>query len=260
MNWQIFFSTFLLIFLAELGDKTQLAVLAQSAGSSSRWTVFFAGSLALVFSTAVGVLAGSTLRKIVPDMNIVRACGGVMFLIFGVLMLVDVVRARKEEPISKEVSVSLDWMSRHVIQHAAAFEAAAASKYKLLAAKEINKEKRELYNWLVQEEEDHFRAMKAGMVVSQDEDFIPMTKAIADEMPPIKRMLMENDDTARSSRDEILEAIDGEEAMVQFYEALARHCKIPRLKDTFHALAAAEQLHADKLKTVLDDSLYGRVD
>ena len=107
MNWQIFFSTFLLIFLAELGDKTQLAVMAQSAGTSSKWIVFAAGSLALILSTAIGVLAGGLISRFVPDMRVVKLCGGAMFLIFGSLMLLDGCRKKGPEPesISKAAHV-----------------------------------------------------------------------------------------------------------------------------------------------------------
>ena len=260
MNWQIFFSTFILIFLAELGDKTQLAVMAQSAGASSRWSVFLAGSFALILSTAVGVLAGSVLRRFVQDMSIIRIGGGVMFLIFGALMLIDGIRNKEDKPVSTETSASDDWMSRHVIQHAAVFEEAAAAKYKKLAANETDREKRELYEWLVKEEGSHLNAMKAGLLVSGEDDHIPMTEAIAGDLPPIEMMLMTEDEKDRSSKENLMDAIAGEQAQVQFYESLARHCKIPRLKDTFSALAGAEQLHVDKLRALLGEDFYGRVD
>lgn len=260
MNWQLFFSTFVLIFLAELGDKTQLAVMAQSAGSSFKWLIFFAGSLALVLATAIGVLAGGVLRRFIQDMSIIRICGGIMFLIFGVLMLVDGIRSRRERAVEKEIPALTGWMSRHVIQHAAAFEEAAAAKYKELAAKEQDKEKRELYLWLAKEEGAHLNAMKAGLLVSDEDDYISVTEEIAGDMPPVSKMLMEGGENGRSALDELQEAVECEMAQVQFYEALAKHCKIPRLKDTFHALASAEQLHVDKLRGVLGDNTYGRLD
>ena len=54
MNWSSLLSTFGLIFIAELGDKTQLAVVTQTCKFRSPWAVFAGGSLALTAVTAVG--------------------------------------------------------------------------------------------------------------------------------------------------------------------------------------------------------------
>ena len=83
--WQAFFSTFWMVFLAELGDKTQLTVLAQSA-TSSKWIVLSAAVAALALASFLGVIAGGLLGKWVPE-RAVRIAGGVMFLAFGAFML-----------------------------------------------------------------------------------------------------------------------------------------------------------------------------
>ena len=57
MNWKVMARTFGLVFVAELGDKTQLATLSLSAGGS-RWAVFAGSSLALVACSALAVLGG----------------------------------------------------------------------------------------------------------------------------------------------------------------------------------------------------------
>ncbi len=254
MNWQIFFSTFLLIFLAELGDKTQLAVMAQSAGSGSKWIVFAAGSVALILSTAIGVLAGDLIGRFVPDMRVVKLCGGVMFLIFGALMLADLCRTKEPEAaVAEQVAHVSDWMSRHVIQHAAVFEESAARRYQELAAGTTDSRTRAIYEWLAKEEGVHLNAMKSGLLVAGEADAIHMTEAIAGDMPPIAKLLGSGgrDETPRQ---QILDVLEGEEAQVQFYRALAKHCKIPRLKDTFMALAVAEGRHVEKLKGLLTDA------
>ena len=57
-----FLSVFITVFLAELGDKTQLAtVLFASEDGKSKWMVFFAAAAALTLSTAAAVLAGAVL-------------------------------------------------------------------------------------------------------------------------------------------------------------------------------------------------------
>ena len=82
MSWQLFLSTFASIFLAELGDKTQLATLSLAAGARSRWLVFLASSLALVASSALAVLVGESVARLVPALWIKRAAGA-LFLIMG---------------------------------------------------------------------------------------------------------------------------------------------------------------------------------
>ncbi|HEY9706389.1 MAG TPA: TMEM165/GDT1 family protein [Allocoleopsis sp.] len=62
----VFFSTFVTIFLAEMGDKTQLATLLISAESQSPWLVFLGAGTALIATSLVGVLLGKWLSKFVP--------------------------------------------------------------------------------------------------------------------------------------------------------------------------------------------------
>ena len=64
MDWKLVGSTFLAIFLAEMGDKTQLATMSLAAGSS-RWAVFAGSALALVATSAVAVLAGEAVSRVV---------------------------------------------------------------------------------------------------------------------------------------------------------------------------------------------------
>jgi putative Ca2+/H+ antiporter (TMEM165/GDT1 family) len=86
MSWSLFFSTFVAIFLAELGDKTQLATLSL-ASSGSRWVVFAGSALALVASSAIAVLAGEAVARAIPPIWIKRA-GGVLFVVLGAMMLI----------------------------------------------------------------------------------------------------------------------------------------------------------------------------
>jgi putative Ca2+/H+ antiporter (TMEM165/GDT1 family) len=81
MDWKLLASTFAAVFVAELGDKTQLATLTL-ASSGSRWTVFFGSALALVASTAVAVLAGEAVARTIPPTWIRRAAG-LIFLVMG---------------------------------------------------------------------------------------------------------------------------------------------------------------------------------
>jgi putative Ca2+/H+ antiporter (TMEM165/GDT1 family) len=92
MDTMLFLSTFFLVFVAELGDKTQLSTLTLAANASSRWIVFFASASALVASSAIAVLVGEGLARLVPPVWIQRAAG-VLFLGFGAYTLWHSMRA-----------------------------------------------------------------------------------------------------------------------------------------------------------------------
>jgi putative Ca2+/H+ antiporter (TMEM165/GDT1 family) len=86
MDWKVFASTFAAIFLAEMGDKTQLATLSLAAGSS-RWVVFAASAAALVTTSAIAVLAGEVVARHVPPAWVRRAAG-VVLVAMGLVFLV----------------------------------------------------------------------------------------------------------------------------------------------------------------------------
>ncbi len=86
MDWKLSLSTFVAIFLAEIGDKTQLATLSLSAGGSSSWAVFLGAALALVTTSAIAVLAGEAVSRVVSPQWLRRAAG-VCFLMLGVYFL-----------------------------------------------------------------------------------------------------------------------------------------------------------------------------
>jgi putative Ca2+/H+ antiporter (TMEM165/GDT1 family) len=89
MDTKLFASTFLAIFIAEIGDKTQLATLSLAGGASSGWprlTVFAGAALALVATSAIAVIAGEALTKVVPPVWIRRAAG-VVFVALGAVFL-----------------------------------------------------------------------------------------------------------------------------------------------------------------------------
>ena len=75
-DWKLLWSTFALLFVAELGDKTQLAVILTSARSDRPWTVFLGAALALITVTLIGTLAGQVIARFVsPDL--LRKAAGV---------------------------------------------------------------------------------------------------------------------------------------------------------------------------------------
>ncbi len=87
MDWKLLTTTFSAVFIAELGDKTQLATLGLAAGAHSRLTVFVGAALALVLASAIGVVAGAALTRVTPPLWLARASGA-LFIVLGVLSIV----------------------------------------------------------------------------------------------------------------------------------------------------------------------------
>lgn len=85
MDWGTFFSVFGLVFLAELGDKTQLAVFAQTCKYRRPWAVFAGASAALTVVTGLGVVGGQVLGRVVPD-QVLRIVAAAAFIVMGVLI------------------------------------------------------------------------------------------------------------------------------------------------------------------------------
>lgn len=82
MDWKLFATAFVTVFVAELGDKTQLAALGLAAGSRGRWTVFFGASFALVCTTALAVVAAEGIARVVSPVMIRRVSSAV-FIALG---------------------------------------------------------------------------------------------------------------------------------------------------------------------------------
>ena len=77
----IFITTFTTIFIAELGDKTQIATLMLSAASGKPIIVFLGSSLALISSSVVGVLIGKWLSKKISPSKFALFTGALMMII-----------------------------------------------------------------------------------------------------------------------------------------------------------------------------------
>jgi putative Ca2+/H+ antiporter (TMEM165/GDT1 family) len=87
MNFELFATVFGSVFLAELGDKTQLATLLFASGADNpKWTVFFAAASALVVTSAIGVLAGAAISSYVSP-RALQWVAGVGFIVIGVLTI-----------------------------------------------------------------------------------------------------------------------------------------------------------------------------
>lgn len=87
MNWSVFFTVFLAVFLAELGDKTQLATMLFAADKQvDKWNVFLAAASALVLTSALGVLVGTVMSQYISE-KLLNIVSGILFIVIGVYSL-----------------------------------------------------------------------------------------------------------------------------------------------------------------------------
>lgn len=91
MDFKLILTTFGILFLAELGDKTQLAVLALSAQHKAPFSVFVGGSLALIILTFLGAFVGDTLTKFIP-IKYIHIAAGTAFILIGTSILWSLLR------------------------------------------------------------------------------------------------------------------------------------------------------------------------
>jgi len=87
MDVKIFITVFAAVFIAELGDKTQLATMLFATDKNvSKYTVFFAASAALTVATAVGVLAGAVFSEYINE-KYLHYVAGIGFILIGAFTL-----------------------------------------------------------------------------------------------------------------------------------------------------------------------------
>jgi putative Ca2+/H+ antiporter (TMEM165/GDT1 family) len=87
MDWKILGVVFVSVFVAEMGDKTQLAtMLFASDKEVGKWTIFFGASLALIAASGIGVLVGGALSQYVSE-KYLHYVAGAGFVIIGIWTL-----------------------------------------------------------------------------------------------------------------------------------------------------------------------------
>jgi Ca2+/H+ antiporter, TMEM165/GDT1 family len=84
--WKSIITAFLLVFFAELGDKTQLSTMLLASKSNNIWYVFLGSACALVLSSLLGVLAGSVIQKYIP-VSYIQIFSGIAFILVGFLLV-----------------------------------------------------------------------------------------------------------------------------------------------------------------------------
>ena len=100
MVLSLLLSTFLTVFVAELGDKTQFATLTISGTSNKPLAVFLGSSSALVFASLLGALTGGSISSFLPE-AVLKSVASLTFLIIGIKLLKDSMTINKDEKESE---------------------------------------------------------------------------------------------------------------------------------------------------------------
>ena len=84
----LLFTTFVTVFLAEMGDKTQLTTITLSSTTNKPLAVFIGSSVALILATLLGALAGGSIANLIPAF-LLKLLSGIVFLIIRIKLLAE---------------------------------------------------------------------------------------------------------------------------------------------------------------------------
>ncbi len=262
--WKLFSGTFVLIFLAELGDKTQLAAMAKTAdspgNSMAKWVVFLGASLALVASTFIAVFLGHFLKSLVPDERYIRLAAAILFLVFGLSILYEVYssfRKDREAPAASAPAASATVTSGATagtnvagagpglvgglaLRAAMDFESLSVDRYRRLAAN-APADLAALLLDLAREEEGHLARLRRIPEELYDASHWDGSACRIDR-PTVQSVRADP-----KSRQVLDDLIAHENAAADFYQNLAERTLIPSVRSALIGLADEERGHAKRL-------------
>jgi Ca2+/H+ antiporter, TMEM165/GDT1 family len=242
MDLRLFLSTFALIFLAELGDKTQLAAFAASASARNPWMVFAGASSALVLSSLIAVLVGSTIHRFIPA-SYLKIGAGILFVVFGALLLLNAFKPQHEKA-AVVAPAKPTVLARFILNLAADFEKSTSADYVAMAKATTEPALQTLFLTLADEERGHLARIRHLDDAHGPIDILTGVKPLEAMSPDITAI-----DKDRTSALKV--AVGHELATSQFYEHLAEAVPIAAARSALLQLAAEERSHAGQLEQFL---------
>ncbi|MFH0911099.1 MAG: TMEM165/GDT1 family protein [Planctomycetota bacterium] len=238
MEWKLFLSTFVLIFLAELGDKTQLAAMASAAGSRAPGTIFAGASAALVLSTLLAVLLGSAFERVIPR-NVIQAMAGAIFILFGIFFLSRALLG--EARAAPAPAGGGGWVAQLALQAAVHFEERIAEDYLRGAQAAEDEALRKVLHLLHDAEREHMRYLREAAALQEDR---LLSNAERELLPRIQAMGL-------NGRSLLRQWVAQERETARFYKTLASSATLPSLQALFTRLEKEENHHAATLERLL---------
>lgn len=235
MDLKIILASFVLVFVAELGDKTQLTALAFASSSRSPWAVFIGTSLALVAAAALAVVFGEALARFLPP-RVLRIGAAVLFVLIGLILLVNEARkAGGEKQPSENVSSQTGPIGAVIRQQVRAFESELAAEARDEAAATGDEALREVLLKIATAHEGH----RASMLGMQGLD-APESSTTPKQREDIETHLAAVGEQSHEGSDALARLIRRQEAAAEFYIALARMTSFHDARDTLRQIAIEE--------------------
>lgn len=270
MNIKIMLASFVTIFLAELGDKTQLAALSFATNTRAPWSVFIGTSVALVCTTALAVVFGDAVTRYVPE-RALQIGSATMFVLIGLYLLVNVAcrgQGKAAEgaagaAVIAPVSVGSGMVCELIFSQARVFEEDSARLYEELSAVMPSGAARRRLEQLAQEERQHADALRT-LTARHGDAAITGAQLAESEVQPLRDSVRtppaaaplsaaEQAQAAQASIDEpVQRAIRAEERAAEYYLALARLANLHPVRDAFRWLAMEELRHAQELCSLIN--------
>lgn len=243
MDFKLIVSTFVLIFLAELGDKTQFAAMAASAGCNKPMSVLLGASLALVLSTVLAVVVGSLIGSHIP-VRYIKVAAGALFIVFGLLYLKEAFMPEKAE--AEQPAASIGFWGDSVIKAALVFEQQELKMLQSTSHTIQRQSYRVVINKLILEEEEHLRNLSEFETAPA-----PLTEEEKIQFSP----LVEEFPCCDNDSDSILlqDLYNREMAMADFYHIMAEKSKIAAVKQSLYNLYQEELVHSTRIRSLLVD-------
>lgn len=271
MDFRILFASFALVFLAELGDKTQLTALAFSTRFNAPWAVFLGTSLALISTTALAVVLGGLLNRVLPP-KVLQISSAVMFILIGLILLVNIARrapADEERKTVEEAAVPAiqprGVIFSLVMSQAATFEQALIEYLENLSEQLPAGPVKQTLDQIIAEDRLHVESLeelRTSQKTSVDGHPEPVT---GEELAELKARTPTVDafdltpvevvsvDEGIRTREILDRAIIAEEGLADYYLTLARMSRIHAVRDAFRWLAMEDIRHAQTLCSLVHE-------
>jgi len=242
MSLKLIFSTFIVIFLAELGDKTQLAAMAASAGSNKPFSVLIGASVALILSSALAVAVGSFIGDHIP-LKYIKIAAGIVFIVFGGLYLKDAFVPEKEAV--KPRAATFQFIGDSVIKAAQAFEEQELNMLRTVRQAIGRSDCLSVIDDLIVEDEKHLESL--SRIKQADRT---LKKEDQEQLDHLNEEYACSEDDMQVLRD----LYNREAAMADFYRLMSDKTKIAGVKAGLYSLYLEELEHCAKLRPFLADN------